>query len=106
MRATARSTNIVNVGHLPRATVSSCAVDELRCKVNFSVVRPRVVFWVVLERTGRLVDVRLPGRARALLVDQVLIHNAAIEGGGANRNGNRRLPLKGMAIGVDHFFSY
>ena len=30
-------------------------IDELRCEVNLGVVRERVVLWVVLERTRRLV---------------------------------------------------
>ena len=57
--------------HLPRATISSCLVDELRCKVNFSIVGPRVVFWTVLEWTWRLVvdrDVdRCSGRTTAVV---------------------------------------
>ena len=63
-RTAARSTGGVNVRHLPRATVSSCAVDELRCEVYLGVVRPRVVLWVVLEWTGGLVDDRDGHRCR------------------------------------------
>ena len=44
--------------HLPRGTVSSCLIDELRCEVDLGVVGPRVVLWTVLEWTGRLVDDR------------------------------------------------
>ena len=40
-----------DVHHIPDGTVSSRLVDELRCKVNLGVVRPRAVFWDVLERT-------------------------------------------------------
>ena len=36
---------------IPDGTVSSRLVDELRCKVNLGVVRPRAVFWDVMERT-------------------------------------------------------
>ena len=41
----------VDVSHLPCGTVSSCLVDELRCKMDLGVVRERVVLWNVLERT-------------------------------------------------------
>ena len=45
----------VDVSHLPCGTVSSRLIDELRCKMNLGVVSQRVVLWVVLERTWRLI---------------------------------------------------
>ena len=45
----------VDVRNLPRRTVSGGLVDELWCKMDLGVVGPRVVLWVVFERTGRLV---------------------------------------------------
>ena len=45
----------VDVSHLPCGTVSSRLIDELRCNMNFGVVGPRVVLWVVLERAWRLI---------------------------------------------------
>ena len=41
----------VDVGHTPSGSVSYRLVDELRCKMNLGIVRPRAVFWDVLERT-------------------------------------------------------
>ena len=49
------SQTAVDVSNLPRRTVSGGLVDELRCKMDFGVVRPRVVLWVVFERTWCLV---------------------------------------------------
>ena len=46
---------VPDIRHLPCGAVSSRLIDELRCKVNLGVVRPRVVLWVVYERTGRFI---------------------------------------------------
>ena len=43
------------VSYLPCRAVSSCLIDELRCKMDLGVVRPRVVLWVILEWTRGLV---------------------------------------------------
>ena len=54
-RVTAASA-AVDISHLPCGTVSSRLIDELRCKMNFGVVDPRVVLWVVLERAWQFVN--------------------------------------------------
>ena len=46
----ASATPAKDISHLPCGTVSSRLVDELRCKMNFGIIRPRVIFWVVFEQ--------------------------------------------------------